>query len=571
MKKIPFRNRTSFRFRLNIVYALLHLLAVAVIAAGIGFVSNRLLKNEMQNSLNQSLTLASERLDALLDKIENASLHFTVTEAYKETYETSDNWNSYEDFLMTSSITSHLLEFLSVQKDIYSMAFFSYDGKSFYRSFDKSSAFNSSPNQEELLDKFLSDDRSYQWYVSPTQNNPSVAELVFFRKMYNLNGKLRGILSLTLENNSLHQLISQDLSQNASYFLIFPEGDYQPTHLSPSEYGDKNDRSLLTMKKEYSRLSCSIVTQIPKFSVYRNSYILVFSIFAIGISTLILCLFVLFFTTKHFLLPLEKIITTVHALSQGDYSARVSSNLTDEIGVLSDQIDEMAENTQYLMKKIEDVSERKIEYEITYLQMQMRPHFLYNTLETLCGMITVHEYRSSIALIHDISQFYRAVLSDGNSIITLKKELEIAENYLKIMDTRYHNQFDYRIRVQNSIMDCTIPKLTLQPLLENSVIHGFVSESRFGTIDITGEKKDGEIWLCVQDNGIGMSEQTKQSLSGSSFEDTRISFGIRSVEERLRLYLGDSCRLTVESWLNTGTKICLIFPDIRREGKGGVT
>lgn len=182
MKKKQFLNRTSFRFRLNIVYALLHLLAVAVIAAGIGLVSNRLLKNEMQNSLKQSLTLASERLDSLLDKIENASLHFTVTEAYKETYETSENWNSYEDFLMTSSITSHLLEFLSVQKDIYSMAFFSYDGKSFYRSFDNSSAFNSSPNQEELLDKFLSDDQSFTGMSAPHRTIPLLLNWYFSEK-----------------------------------------------------------------------------------------------------------------------------------------------------------------------------------------------------------------------------------------------------------------------------------------------------------------------------------------------------------------------------------------------------
>ncbi len=147
-------NQTSFRTRINIVYALLHLLAVAGIALGIGVVSNDLLKKETEKNLTQNIALACERLDALLDKIENASLHFTVTEAYKETYETSEDWSSYENFLFTSSITSHLLEFLSVQKDIYSMAFFSYDGKSFYRSFDEASAFNSSQNQEELLEKF---------------------------------------------------------------------------------------------------------------------------------------------------------------------------------------------------------------------------------------------------------------------------------------------------------------------------------------------------------------------------------------------------------------------------------
>lgn len=174
-------NRTSLRFRITLVYAILHLITVIIIATGIGIVSNKLLAKESRSNLNQNITLATERLDALLDKLENASLHFTVTEAYKETYETNDDWNSYEDFVLTSSITSHLLEFLSVQKDVYSMAFFSYNGKSFYRAFDEDYFLNSSQNQEELLKKFLADDQTSKWYITSTKSNESVAELVFFR------------------------------------------------------------------------------------------------------------------------------------------------------------------------------------------------------------------------------------------------------------------------------------------------------------------------------------------------------------------------------------------------------
>ena len=556
-------NQTSFRTRINIVYAFLHLLAVAGIALGIGAVSNDLLKKETEKNLNQNIALACERLDALLDKIENASLHFTVTEAYKETYETSEDWSSYENFLFTSSITSHLLEFLSVQKDIYSMAFFSYDGKSFYRSFDEASAFNSSQNQEELLEKFLSEDCSSQWYVSPTQEDPAKPEFVFFRKMYNLNGRLRGILSLTLANNSLHQLISQDLAQDAAFALVFSESNFSPLVLSSSEY-DTQDRntSLITVKEDYPRLSCSVATQVPRKSVYKNSYILVCSIIIIGISTLLLCLFLLFMTTKHLLSPLEKIISTVKVLSRGDYSARISSPLTDEIGILANQIDKMAESTQNLMKKIEDTSERKKEYEVAYLQMQMRPHFLYNTLETLCGMITIHEYQNSIALINDMSRFYRDVLSGGNSIVTLKKELDISKNYLEIMSTRYPDQFEYRIYIEEDILDCSIPKLTLQPLLENAVIHGFVPAAVYGTITITGYRKKETVFLSVMDDGGGMSKEKRLSLCDRTSSNHKISFWVPSAEERLRLYLGDSCELTIDSAPDRGTKIQLSFPYI---------
>lgn len=557
-----FMNHTSLRFRITLVYAILHLITVIIIATGIGIVSNNLLTKQSQSNLNQNITLATERLDALLDKLENASLHFTVTEAYKETYETNEDWSSYEDFVLTSSITSHLLEFLSVQKDIYSMAFFSYNGKSFYRAFDEANTLNSSQNQEELLKEFSENDQASKWYITSSQNDDSVAELVFFRRMYNLNGTLRGILSLTLSNNSLRQLISAEIAQNASYALTFDEKNLDSIQLAPSVYVQNGDHSLLTVEREYPRLCCYITTQMPRASVYKNSYILVTSILFIGISPLLLSLCLMFFSTRYFLSPLDKIVKTVHLLSQGDYSARVSSSLTDELGTLSGQIDKMAENTQFLMKKIEDTSEKKAEYEVAYLQMQMRPHFLYNTLGTLCGMITIHENENAIALIDNISSFYRAVLSQGNSIITLQKELEISEYYIRIMNMRYHNQFSYKINVQKEILDCTLPKLTLQPLLENAIIHGFGSTERLGIIEITGQKTDGQISLCVSDNGVGMTEEKLASLSGTSSDVANIPFGLRSIEERLRLYMGESCRMVIHSTLNQGTHVYLSFPDI---------
>ena len=188
--------RTSLRFRLNLFCMAINLIIIICIAAGIGFISNRMLRQKSVASLEQQAALASEqqaalaseRLDALLDRVENASLHFVVNEAYKETYESQKQSGYYDSYLYSATITSHLLEFLSVQKDIYSMAFFTYDGKSFYRAFNEESSLKSSPGQEKLIETFLSDGYSHHWYVIPREGNPQCAEFVFIRKMYNLNG-----------------------------------------------------------------------------------------------------------------------------------------------------------------------------------------------------------------------------------------------------------------------------------------------------------------------------------------------------------------------------------------------
>ena len=533
--------RTSLRFRLNLFCMAINLIIIICIAAGIGFISNRMLRQKSVASLEQQAALASERLDALLDRVENASLHFVVNEAYKETYESQKQSGYYDSYLYSATITSHLLEFLSVQKDIYSMAFFTYDGKSFYRAFNEESSLKSSPGQEKLIETFLSDGYSHHWYVIPREGNPQCAEFVFIRKMYNLNGHLRGILSLTLAEKSVTSLFPSELSGDAAYVLLFPEDLYSPTPLSGTPV--MLDDSQLMVTRPYDRLSATTATLVSKASVYHDSYILVTVIILIGFGALVLSFFVFHQATRYFLAPLELIVNKVRLLSQGDYSTRIHAACHDELGSLAGQIDQMAANTEHLMEQIRTSEERKKEYEVAYLQMQMRPHFLYNTLENLCGMVAIGENSTAVSMIHDISQFYRAVLNQGDSIISLKAELEISESYMNIMD-----------------------KLTLQPLLENSIIHAFASCPDFssgkirGKILISCRRESDVIRLTVSDNGAGMTKEQLNCLSGESVSRPGISFGIRSIEERLRLNLGDSVSISIESEPGRGTVICLLFP-----------
>lgn len=556
--------KTSLRFRLNLFCMAINLIIIICIAAGIGFISNRMLRQKSVASLEQQATLASERLDALLDRVENASLHFVVNEAYKETYETQKNSDYYDSYLYSTTITSHLLEFLSVQKDIYSMAFFTYDGKSFYRAFNEESGLKTSPGQERLIETFLSDGYSHHWYVIPREGDPSCAEFVFIRKMYNLGGHLRGILSLTLAEKSVTGLFPSELSGDAAYVLLFPQDLYSPTPLSGTPV--ILDDSQLMVTKPYDRLSANTATLVSKASVYRDSYVLVTVIIFIGIGALVLSFLVFHQATRYFLAPLELIVSKVKLLSQGDYSTRIHAAFHDELGSLANQIDQMAANTEHLMEQIRTSEERKKEYEVAYLQMQMRPHFLYNTLENLCGMVAIGENSTAVSMIHDISQFYRAVLNQGDSIISLKAELDISEHYMRIMDKRYPAMFTWDIQAEDHVMDCCLPKLTLQPLLENSIIHAFASAPDFSSGSIPGKiliscvRKSDRICLTVMDNGSGMTKEQLNCLSGESVSRPGISFGIRSIEERLRLNLGDSVSISIDSAPGKGTVICLLFP-----------
>ena len=177
---------------------------------------------------------------------------------------------------------------------------------------------------------------------------------------------------------------------------------------------------------------------------------------------------------QRLLRPLGEITASIRRMAAGTYDVRVPVCTEDELGVLAGELNAMADNTQQLLLRIREESEQRHRFELSYLQVQMQPHFLYNTLETVCGMIQSGESEESIELINQISGFYRAVLNGGQEVVPLSHEMEITRSYLRIMQTRYAGAFQFTLSMDESACACPLPKLILQPFVENSVVHGFI-------------------------------------------------------------------------------------------------
>ena len=318
---------------------------------------------------------------------------------------------------------------------------------------------------------------------------------------------------------------------------------------------------LFLTQKEFTRSGLILGILTPSSLIYRNIYVLVSTTIVIGLLLLGLSLAMVSAAAKHQLQPLDDIIYAIKRMSCGDYEARLTVATRDELQYLSDQINSMADNTLHLMQEIRQNEEQKKQYELAYLQLQMQPHFLYNTLESLNGMIEVNDKRQAIEMTVQVARFYRQILTHdcGDAIITIEKELEIAESYLRIMQMRYHGLFHFHFDIAPEITSCKIPKLLLQPLLENSIIHGFSGmEMAYGTLRIAGwETNDDRVCLIVEDNGRGIpTTQLKMLQAGGK----KVSFGLQGIQERIRIYFGSTARLTIESQLGHGTRITIQLP-----------
>jgi two-component system sensor histidine kinase YesM len=245
----------------------------------------------------------------------------------------------------------------------------------------------------------------------------------------------------------------------------------------------------------------------------------------------------------------------------GKMDLRVDFNSNDEIGMLGEGFNNLMEKVQELMKEIYNEQKWKREYEFKLLQSQIKPHFLYNTLETIISFIKLDMKENAVKTTKSLAGFYRTSLSKGNDIITISNEVDLNSNYLSIQKLRYTEYLDYKLEFDEEILKYSIPKLTLQPLIENSIYHGLKQKEEKGHLIIKGYKEDNKIKIEVIDDGVGISKDRIYSLLNPSNEvDKSIDFGISSINSRLKLLYGEKYGLEIESELGEYTKIIVNLP-----------
>lgn len=231
-----------------------------------------------------------------------------------------------------------------------------------------------------------------------------------------------------------------------------------------------------------------------------------------------------------------------------------------ELEILDQSFNEMTGHIRTLMnKQIED--QRSLHRaELELLQAQINPHFLYNTLDSVAILAESNREEDVVSMITSLSTFFRNSLSQGEDIHTLRDELAQAASYLEIQQIRYSDILSYTIDVAEDIQDCLIPKLILQPLIENALYHGIKNRRGRGIIAITGARKGPDILLQVRDNGAGMSAEQLAQFQQGTFQDNRYGFGIKNVHQRILLYCGPEYGLDFESTPGVGTVVSVRLP-----------
>ena len=194
------------------------------------------------------------------------------------------------------------------------------------------------------------------------------------------------------------------------------------------------------------------------------------------------------------------------------------------------------------------------------MQAQINPHFLYNTLDTIIWLIESGEIAESVAMVSSLSNFFRFSLSRGQNVITLKEEQQHIRSYLEIQHMRYRDLMEYEIDIPEELNSYILPKLTLQPLVENALYHGIKIRRRKGLIRVSGRTEGTNLILEVADDGSGMSPERLEEVRSSLVDGRKEGFGMRTVHQRIQILFGQEFGLTLESTPDVGTKIFVKIP-----------
>jgi two-component system, sensor histidine kinase YesM len=270
--------------------------------------------------------------------------------------------------------------------------------------------------------------------------------------------------------------------------------------------------------------------------------------------------------TRYLLRPLQGLMKVMKKVESNDLTARFESSSGDELAQVGIRFNRMLEQIVVLIGEVTEAETNKRSAEIKALSAQMDPHFLYNTLNTIYWKLNLKQVEQSQRMVVSLSRLFQLGLNKGQEITTLSKELEHVRQYLELQCSCYEGLFRYEIHVEDEALNTLpIPRILLQPLVENSILHGFCDLESGGVIDIE-ILDEGERWcLTVRDNGAGMEEDQVRALF---WRESDKGYAVSNLIRRLQLYYGDGAVFRVDSGPGRGTAVIISLPK-REEHQDG--
>lgn len=392
-------------------------------------------------------------------------------------------------------------------------------------------------------------------------------------------GEVLGVILLDIRHDIIQSSINGVTIGEKGFVFVMDQEDnivYTPVNGIVYRVNPKWVKAMEPMSVQIQGGSYQIRSELSPYTGWRTVGVfsmdevmssvntIVYILFTCVIISLVLVVIVSFKFSRTLTNPIFKLKRLMKQAESGDLTVRFNFEHNDEIGELGQSFNHMIARIDQLIQMVYVEQENKRTAEMKSLQEQIKPHFLYNTLDTISWMARDYDAEDIVRLVDALTNMFRIGLSHGKDIITVKEEITHVSNYLYIQKIRYKDKLNYVIHVDESLYAVEVPKLILQPLVENAIYHGVKAKRGGGTITITGVPEGENLVFTVQDNGAGMPqekvEELNRRMSERSVLDEQKSFGLFYIRERIQLCYGTGYGVHVESTLGEGTRVTITLP-----------
>lgn len=577
----------SLKYRLFITYLLLSSLILLLTSVFFYSASKKVLIKCATLSSQQQLSLITNNLGDKINHISDyaitLSINSNIANVLKENPTVPKN--ELEHFLVNSELTNQTQRIIGLHKNIYAWDILDTENHWFHSSTTETDQLDSLLDSE-ILDN-LRTNLAFQ-FLGPFQISGEPT-FVVLKSITNIdNTKYLGALVLLIKEANISSVFRNLPDSSSRYFYITNEkrqilssssskGIYEDfssyAGIDPTKYktlaetGSQifsiNNTDFLFICKSSPALNWKVINLIPLENLTLDHVVILHNILIISIVVFILSVVFSILCTSTVTALIQRLVDKMKSASAGKLDISVSYSSNDELAVLYNQFNLMMQKIQTLLNDIYEEQNAKQKMEVQLLQSQINPHFLYNTLNTIKSLIELDMKETAVKAVSAMSTFYRNSLSKGQFIIPLRQELILTEQYLYIQNLRYMDFVDYEITYESSWEDhgAEIPKLTIQPVVENIFVHGLTNQMCH--IHLNVSIKNNTIYISISDNGSGIPREKLTELNRSirDFKTARYSFGLPSINHRISLLYGENYGLTIKSSPENGTTVTIAIPD----------
>jgi two-component system, sensor histidine kinase YesM len=555
------------------------------------------IKEQAQSNANTELTIANEYVEKLLEDMMyitnfiqvDAEMNTILKRKKTSAVEQSEE-QKYQQFLDDSKINKTLENITLVGEKSY-VTILLKNGIS-YTNYSNSEL---NPTDLYLEDWFkeLNNIKGYEtvWIRSQptmfkTEKPINPYQISVARTLRDESLNIYGYVIVTIMENKINQVF-ENMNGNEDMILL-DSSNHIISHTNDSRIGEQfqysdqlteeNSSNIFRIsRKEYliaeqkiSLTGWKLVSLIPYKQATNKINAIFNKLFIVQIVSFTIFLILMTYFLRTITKPIVRLGNVADLVQQGNLNIRSHIQSKDEIGRLSASFDQMLNRINDMIRDITDTQERKRKAELDMLQAQINPHFLFNVLNSIRMKVMVKGDKESANMISSLSKLLRMTISKDKEIITFQEEVQIVLDFINIMNMRQKEKVNVEITIHEEANLIMIPRFILQPIIENSIIHGLNQSA--GKIIVNAEMTENEVIIIIEDNGGGMDEQTlfqlrrklihSNTLDNSTSKNNKgfSSIGISNVYERMYMTFGQEFKMDIKSELGKGTQVIMSIP-----------